>query len=31
MGKAPASSAVLKKMGAIAPPKTYPPDRLLGT
>ena len=31
MGRAPASSRVLKKMGAILPPNTTPPARLLGT
>src|SRR5919202_2540380 len=31
MGNAPESSAVLKKIGAIALPKIYPPDRLFGT
>ena len=31
MGKAPESSWVLKKMGAILPPKVTPPKRLLGT
>ncbi len=30
IGKAPESSAVLKKIGAILPPKTTPPCRLLG-
>ena len=31
MGSAPESSAVLKKMGAMTPPMTTPPRRLLGT
>ena len=30
IGKAPESSAVLKKIGAILPPITTPPVRLLG-
>ena len=31
IGKAPESSCVLKKMGAILPPKVTPPKRLFGT
>ena len=31
IGKAPESSAVLKKIGAILPPSTTPPSCLLGT
>ena len=31
MGRAPESSCVLKKIGAILPPKHTPPKRLLGT
>ena len=31
MGRAPESSCVLKKMGAILPPSVTPPKRLLGT
>ena len=31
IGRAPESSAVLKKIGAILPPSTTPPLRLLGT
>ena len=31
MGSEPESSCVLKKMGAILPPRVTPPKRLLGT
>ena len=31
IGRAPESSAVVKKIGAILPPKITPPLRLLGT